>query len=611
MQFIIAKRNLFSMSEVSGKTFDWKLLSRILRYTRPYKSLFLLAISLTVMLSFVSVVRPLLIRYTMNNFVHASGSPTDAAYLHQQLFLFCGLIILMLVVESIFQFVNGYSASLLGQRVVRDLRLQTHKKIVQFKSRYFDQTPIGMLVTRVVSDIEAINDVFSQGFIVIAGDLLTIVVYLVAMLCVDWKITLVVLTTLPVMFFATWLFKNAVRSSFTDVRNQVSRLNTFVQEHISGMKIVQVFNREKMEMQSFRAINGKHRDANVRSVLYYSIFFPVVELLVSVSLGLLVWYGGIQIFNHSANAGDVTFFVLLINNFFRPIRMLADRINTLQMGMVSMERVFKVLDTDSVIENKGKLNGNNLNGNIFFKNVWFAYKDEEYVIKGITFEVKAGETVAIVGATGSGKSSIVNLISRLYEFNKGDLILDGSSIRDYELSSLRSNIGLVLQDVFLFSDSIHNNITLNNAAISRTQVEAAAKVVGVHDFISRLPGGYDFDVRERGGMLSVGQRQLIAFIRAYVYNPRILILDEATSSIDTESELLIQSATAALTKGRTSIIIAHRLATIQAANKILVIDHGEIVEAGSHQELIQKDGRYKRLFDLQFKNEAFVVETQV
>lgn len=291
--------------------------------------------------------------------------------------------------------------------------------------------------------------------------------------------------------------------------------------------------------------------------------------------------------------------------------MLADRINTLQMGMVSMERVFKVLDTDSVIENKGKLNGNNLNGNISFKNVWFAYKDEEYVIKGITFEVKAGETVAIVGATGSGKSSIVNLISRLYEFNKGDLILDGSSIRDYELSSLRSNIGLVLQDVFLFSDSIHNNITLNNAAISRTQVEAAAKVVGVHDFISRLPGGYDFDVRERGGMLSVGQRQLIAFIRAYVYNPRILILDEATSSIDTESEMLIQSATAALTKGRTSIIIAHRLATIQAANKILVIDHGEIVEEGSHQELIQKDGRYKRLFDLQFKNEAFVVETQM
>ncbi|HET6992995.1 MAG TPA: ABC transporter transmembrane domain-containing protein, partial [Bacteroidia bacterium] len=383
------------MSEVSGKTFDWSLLRRILSYTRPYKGLFALGISLTVTLSFLSVVRPLLIRYTMNHFVHKGTNQVDTDFLQHHLLMYCIIIFSFLIVESVFQFINGYSTSLLGQRIVRDLRLQTHNKIIHFKSRYFDQTPIGMLVTRVVSDIEAINDVFSQGFIVIAGDMLTIVVYLGAMLVVDWSTTLIVLSTVPVMFLATWWFKNAVKASFTDVRNQVARLNTFVQEHITGMKIVQVFNREKVEMESFREINKKHRDANVRSVLYYSIFFPVVEILVSISLGLLVWYAGIRIFDHYANPGDVTFFVLLINNFFRPIRMLADRINTLQMGMVSSERVFKVLDTDSVIEDKGKLQSTHIEGNISFKNVWFAYKDEEYVLRGISFDVKAGETIAI------------------------------------------------------------------------------------------------------------------------------------------------------------------------------------------------------------------------
>ncbi|CAN5740272.1 ABC transporter ATP-binding protein [soil metagenome] len=591
------------MSAVSGKTFDWSLLRRILAYTRPYRGLFVFGISLTIVLSFLSVGTPLLIRYIMNTYVHHDESVVQNEISKHYLFLFCLGILGIIIVQSILQFLNGYSTSLLGQRIVRDLRLQTHKKIVHFKSRYFDQTPIGMLVTRVVSDIEAINDVFSQGFIVIAGDMLTIVVYLGAMLWVDWQVTLVVLTTVPIMFLATCWFKNAVKASFTDVRNQVSRLNTFVQEHITGMKIVQVFNREKVEMERFRDINEKHRDANVRSVLYYSIFFPVVEILVSISLGLLVWYAGVRIFDHFADPGDVTFFVLLINNFFRPIRMLADRINTLQMGMVSSERVFKILDTDAVIEDKGTADLKHLKGNVSFRDVWFAYNEEDFVLKGISFEVKAGETVAIVGATGSGKSSMMNLLTRFYEYNKGEILIDGKNVREYKLDALRNNIGLVLQDVFLFSDSILNNITLRNPGITLVQVEEAAKAVGAHDFISRLPGGYDFDVRERGGMLSVGQRQLIAFIRAYVYNPGILILDEATSSIDTESELLIQRATRTLTKGRTSIVIAHRLATIQNANRILVVDHGEIIESGTHQELISKEGQYKRLFELQFKQD--------
>ncbi len=591
------------MSAVTGKTFDWSLLRRILGYTRPYRGLFALGISLTIILSFLSVGTPLLIRHIMNTYVHHSANPAENEASQHNLLLFCLVMLGLTILQSVLQFVNGYSTSLLGQRIVRDLRLQAHKKIIHFKSRYFDQTPIGMLVTRVVSDIEAINDVFAQGFIVIAGDMLTIVVYLAAMLIVDWRTTLVVLSTVPIMFLATWWFKNAVKASFTDVRNQVSRLNTFVQEHITGMKIVQVFNREKVEMERFRDINGKHRDANVRSVLYYSIFFPVVEILVSISLGLLVWYAGIRIFDHVAEPGNVTFFVLLINNFFRPIRMLADRINTLQMGMVSSERVFKVLDTDSVIADNGTAELNAVKGNVSFRDVWFAYKEEEYVLKGISFEVNAGETIAIVGATGSGKSSMMNLLTRFYEYNKGEILIDGKNIRDYKLDSLRSNIGLVLQDVFLFSDSILNNITLRNPGISLAQVEAASKAVGAHDFISKLPGGYDFDVRERGGMLSVGQRQLIAFIRAYVYNPGILVLDEATSSIDTESEILIQRATKTLTKGRTSIVIAHRLATIQNASRILVVDHGEIIESGTHQELIKQDGQYKRLFELQFKQD--------
>lgn len=591
------------MSEKKGNAFDWSLLKRVLGYTTPYRGLFSLAIVMTVTLSFLSVVRPMLIRHTVNNFIVTPADASHEAVLRNELLVFTIILIGLLLVESILQFTNGYTTSLLGQRIVRDLRVQMHRKVLGFKAKYFDRTPVGTAVTRVVSDIEAINDVFSQGFIVIAGDLLTIIVYMVFMLMVDWRITLVVLTTIPLMFLSTWIFKNAVKKSFTDVRNQVSRLNAFVQEHLTGMRIVQVFNREKVEMDRFKEINKKHRDANVRSVWYYSVFFPVVEILVSVSLGLLVWYAGMRIYGRFADPGDVTFFVLLINQFFRPIRMLADRVNTLQMGMVASERVFKVLDTDDAISNDGTTVAQHLTGKVKFDQVWFAYNDEDWVLRGVSLETKPGEMLAIVGSTGSGKTSIINLLNRSYEYNKGIISIDDINIRDYELSSLRSQIGVVLQDVFLFSDSIHNNITLNNDSISREEVVTAAKMVGAHDFIMRLPGGYDFDVKERGGMLSVGQRQLIAFIRAYVYNPSILILDEATSSIDTESEQLIQFATKQLTQGRTSIVIAHRLATIQEADRIIVLDKGTIFEVGSHEELIKKNGQYKKLFDLQFSAE--------
>lgn len=592
------------MSKVSGKAFDGKLLLRVLQYTRPYRGIFFLAIGLTITLSFFSVVRPMIIRLVVNDYVQVPSDAAHADYLKANLLTFTILMFVLLLLESVMQFANQYSTSLIGQRIVRDLRTQLHKKILGFRSKYFDNTPIGTLVTRVVSDIEAINDVFTQGFIVIAGDLLTIIVYLVAMLYVNWEITLVVLTTIPVMFFATWVFKNAVKQSFTDVRNEVSRLNAFVQEHITGMKIVQVFNREKEELNRFRDINTRHRDANVKSVWYYSVFFPIVEILVSISLALLVWYAGKQIFGHFAEPGDVAFFVLLINQFFRPIRMLADRVNTLQMGMVASERVFKILDQDEVVEDSGSISAQDIIGEIEFDRVQFAYNNEDWVLKDISFSVKAGETIAIVGATGSGKSSIINLLGRFYEFNNGEIKIDGQSIRSYQLASLRKNIGVVLQDVFLFTGSILSNITLDNLAITRERVIEAAKAVGAHDFIMRLPGNYDFDVRERGGMLSVGQRQLIAFIRVYVYNPRILVLDEATSSIDTESEILIQRATEVLTQGRTSIVIAHRLATIQNATKILVVDHGSIVESGSHRELIERGGPYNRLFEMQFKNDV-------
>ncbi|MBK6831385.1 MAG: ABC transporter ATP-binding protein [Flavobacteriales bacterium] len=467
--------------------------------------------------------------------------------------------------------------------------------------RYFDRTPIGTLVTRVISDIETIDDIFSQGLLMIMGDILKLVVVVIVMFVVNWKLALLSMLPIPILIWSTNIFKNSIQKSFQDVRTQVARLNAFVQEHIQGMSIVQLFGREEQEYAKFKAINREHRKAHIRSVLAYSIFFPVVEILSAISLGLLVWWGVKDTLAGDISVGEVFSYIMYINLLYRPIRQLADRFNVLQMGMVGSERVFKVLDTEAMLDDEGTASTADLRGDIRFDGMWFAYEDEQYVLKDISFEAKAGQMIALVGATGSGKSSIINVLSRAYEFQKGAVYLDGREIRDYRLSDLRRSISVVLQEVFLFSDTVHNNITLNDPSITREEVIAAAKEVGAHDFILKLPKGYDTEVGERGGILSTGQRQLLSFIRAAVYKPKVLVLDEATSSVDSLSEQLIQQATERITKGRTSIVIAHRLSTVQYADRILVLDKGAIVEQGSHQELLAQNGAYRKLYDLQFR----------
>jgi ATP-binding cassette subfamily B protein len=578
-----------------GKAFDWHILRRIFAYTAHHKRNLALAVCTTITLAALSPLRPILIEYTFNHFVN---TPNES-----MLFYFTLLLIGLLVVESSVQFADTYLTNLLGQNIIKDLRVQLYSHVLGLRLKYFDNTPIGTLVTRAVSDNEVIADMFSDGLITLIGDILKVVVMCVVMFYLNAKLTLVVLIPIPFLLWATYLFKNSVAKSFQEVRTQVANLNAFVQEHITGMSIVQIFGREKEEMRKFEDINLKHRDANIRAIMAYSIFFPVVEILAAVSLALLVWWGGRGVLSHIGNFGELLEFMLFMNIMFRPIRQLADRFNTLQMGMVSAERVFKVLDTDEVIVNKGTHGADTIKGDVEFKNVWFAYNDEDYVLRDVSFAVKQGETIALVGATGAGKSSVINLLNRFYEYNKGGITIDGIDVREYELNSLRKNIGVVLQDVFLFSDTIKNNITLNNTDIKDEEIIAAAKLVGAYDFIMQLPGGFDYNVMERGAMLSVGQRQLISFIRAYVYNPRILVLDEATSSIDTGLEQLIQHAIGILTKNRTSIVIAHRLATIQKADRIIVIDKGRVIESGSHQELLAQNGMYRRLYELQFKEE--------
>ncbi len=582
------------MAKVSGKAVDISLLKRVFEYVRPYRKIFVWSIILTVILAILAPIRPWLIQLTLDKYIIEND---QSGLLNMTL-----LMVALLLVQTLIQYFHTFYTNVLGQSVIKDLRVNVFNHISSLRLKYFDRTPIGQLITRTVSDLETIADIFSEGLIVIIGDILQVVAIIAVMLYTDWELTLVVLIPMPFLMGASYVFKEAIKSAFQEVRTQVSNLNTFLQEHITGIKIIQYFARENQEMRKFKRINAKHRDAHIRSNWYYSIFFPVVEIISAMSLGLLVWWGSESILADRITPGVVVSFIMFINMLFRPIRELADKFNTLQMGMVGAERIFTVLDTHEKTENTGKQSPEILKGDIEFKNVWFAYNDENWVLKDISFRVKPGETLALVGATGAGKSSTINILNRFYEINKGTLTIDGVDIREYELSYLRSHIATVLQDVFLFSDTIANNINLNNKEITREQLVTAAREVGAEEFIQRLPGGFDYNVMERGATLSVGQAQLISFIRAMVYNPRILVLDEATASVDTETEELIQNAITRLMQGRTSIVIAHRLSTIQTADRIIVLDHGEIKEMGSHQELLNIDGYYKRLYDLQFNS---------
>ncbi len=586
------------MAEKSGKAFDFKLFRRLIRHTNPYRLTFYFVAFSAILLSVFAVLRPYLLQQTIDKTI----IPKDS----ELLVYFISLMLGVLLLEVIFQFLFIFFANWLGQEVIRDIRVNLFEHMLGFKKQYYDKSAVGRLVTRAVSDIETIASIFSQGLFMIISDLLKMLVILGFMFYQSWELTLLVLAVLPLIAYATRVFQKKMKAAFEEVRTQVSNLNSFVQERITGMKIVQLFTREETEYASFKEINEKHKKGWVKTVWYNSIFFPIAEMSSSVTIGLIVWFGGLRAAQGDViSLGVVIAFIELSQMLFRPLRQIADKFNTLQMGMVAANRVFAILDTDSKIENNGKLNLDTIKGEISFDNVRFSYVKDEEVLKGISFHVKAGETVAIVGATGAGKSTIINLLSRFYEIDSGVISIDHNNIDDIELTSLRSHIAVVLQDVFLFADTILNNITLNDANISEEQVQKAAKEIGIHDFIISLPGGYQYNVKERGVMLSSGQRQLISFLRAYVTNPGILVLDEATSSIDSHSEELIQDATNKITEGRTSIVIAHRLATIKNADKIIVMDQGKIVEQGDHNELLGiENGYYKSLYEVQFATVA-------
>jgi ATP-binding cassette subfamily B protein len=588
--------SLAKEKESSGEIVDTQVLKQLYTFVKPYKRQFNFLIFLTVALAILAPTRPYFIQIAIDDYVTVG----DTVGLLQIIYLLIGL----LIIQAIVQWAHTYYSGWIGQVIIRDIRVKLYKYLLKLRLKFFDNTPIGRLVTRNISDIETLADVFSEGLAAIIGDLLQLVTILGVMFYIDWKLTLVSLCTLPLMLISTYVFKEKIKVAFNDVRNAVSNLNSFLQEHITGMNIIQIFNREEREFQKFQEINKEHARAHIRSVLYYSIYFPVAEIIQAIGIGLVVWYGAIGILGMELQIGVLISFIMYLQLFFRPIRMIADRFNTLQMGVVSSSRIFKLLDSTEYIDNEGDFAPEKVKGNIKFNQVHFAYVDEDYVLKDITFEVKSGETVALVGATGAGKSSIINLISRFYEINKGSITIDGHNIKDFELGILRKHVGVVLQDVFLFSNTIYYNITLGNPDISREQVMYAADLVGAKRFIERLPGGLDYNVMERGATLSVGQRQLISFVRAIVYNPEIIILDEATSSVDTETEELVQEAIYKMMRGRTSIIIAHRLSTIQKADKIIVLDKGEIVESGTHDYLIELGGFYTQLHQMQLKTMA-------
>ncbi len=583
----------FSDKDAQGKAVDTGILVKVYNLIRPYRKLFYLAIGITFINSFVGPAIPYAIRYTIDEEI----LKLDGGGLK----LMAGVILGLLLIQGIFTYLQTYLTNYLGQNAIKHLRERVFNHIMHFKSKVFDKTPIGTFITRTVTDVERVADIFSQGLISIVGDLLQLVIILSIMFYTDWELTLVMLTVFPFLIAISYVFKEKVKVAFQDVRTQVARLNAFLQEHITGMGIIKIFNKEDEEMVKFDRINQKHRDANIRSVLYYALFFPAIELFSAAAIALIVWYGTKNVLAGQVTFGTLVLFIMYINMMFRPVRAIANNFNVLQMGMVASSRIFKVLEHEESIPNTGKLKPSSVKGDIKFERVGFAYEDEEYVIRDVSFDIQSGQNIAIVGSTGAGKTTITNLLTRMYDINEGSIKLDGTDIRNYEVEHLREQISIVLQDVFLFSDTIANNIRLYESNVTKDQMEDAARMIGADRFINALPQGFDTPVQERGSSLSAGQRQLISFIRAIIKDPRILILDEATSSVDNETEELIQEATEALLRGRTSIVIAHRLATVKNADQILVMEKGQIKERGTHQELMDiEDGLYRQLIRLQF-----------
>ena len=586
-----------SDKNISGNLFDLKILNRLFIFCKPYMGVFYALIFLTLSLSILQPIRPYITQIIIDDYV----SLNDIEGLRKMIIL----LLVLLILNAIVMYFHTYLSGWLGQNIIKDIRIKLFSHLQNFKLQFFDKTPIGRIVTRNVSDIETIADIFGQGIAAIIGDVLQLFGIVFLMFYINWKLTLISLATLPFLFLTTYIFKEKVKLSFNNVRNAVANLNSYVQEHIIGMNIVQIFGNEKKEYERFKKINETHLKANLKAVLYYSIYFPVMELFTSIGLGLLIWYGSNQLFTEEVTLGVLVAFIMYLQLFFRPIRAIADRFNTLQMGVVSSKRIFDLLDRKERIISNEKLYDVQLKGDVEFKNVWFAYNDDDYVLKNISFKINHGESVGFVGATGSGKTSIINLINRFYDFQKGKILVDGADIRDFNLTSLRNNLGLVSQDVFLFSDTIYNNITLFNDSIKEDEVWNAIKKVGAEKFINKLPRKLKFNVKERGISLSVGQRQLISCIRIMLYDPKIILLDEATSSVDSESEMMIQNAISEILKNRTSIVVAHRLSTIKEVDKIVVIDSGNIKEIGSHKDLLKRNGFYNKLYEMQYKNTAY------
>jgi ATP-binding cassette subfamily B multidrug efflux pump len=590
-----------SSAETKKNVFDISLLKRVLQFTRPYRGKFVGSIVLAIVLAAFTPVRPWLIQHTVDKYIAGKN--------YSWLIYITIIQIAFLLVETGLRFYFSYATAWLGQAVVKDMRVKIFGKVLHLNLRQFDKTPIGTLTTRTIDDIERINDIFAEGLIPIIADLLSILCVLGIMFWTDWRLTLISLIPFPIILIATYYFKESVNKSFHRVRNAVAQLNAFVQEHLTGMYIVQAFAAEDREFNKFKAINKEHRNANIHAIFAYSVFFPIVEIVLALAMGLIVWWTAKEALGSGINqTGKVTSFILYLNLIFRPLRVIADKFNVLQMGMIASERVFKVLDNDDYLSRHGKFSPPVVKGKVAFSNVWFGYKEEHPVLKNINFIAEPGQTVAIVGHTGSGKTTIISLLNRMYEINSGKIEIDDVSVEEWDLDTLRKHIGVVLQDVFLFSGSVMENITLRNENISREKVIEAAKLIGMHDFIMQLPGGYEYNVMERGATLSVGQRQLLSFIRALLYNPSVLILDEATSSVDTESEQMIEQAINTLIAGRTSIVIAHRLSTIQRADTIIVLDKGEIKEMGNHLELLQKGGFYSKLYEMQFEKKVLAID---